>query len=161
MRILAGCLLVAAGSVFLTQSSNELHNKYGDSDLERFEVRPGISLTVEYGSDHLACQMIIEPPQSLIHQEDQTRLMSSEAVSQVLDEIAPVALRGNVISRSSFQSSCAVGYITEYENVSILRGMSECKSTSPDHDSRTQIIFKRDICPKSRNPFGAVQPNPR
>jgi hypothetical protein len=87
--------------------------------------------------------------------------MSSEAVSQVLDEIAPVALRGNVISRSSFQSSCAVGYITEYENVSIMRGMSECKSTSPDHDSRTQIIFKRDICPKSRNPFGVVQPNPR
>jgi hypothetical protein len=161
MRILAGCLLVAAGSVFLALSSSELHNKYGDPDLERFAVRPGISLTVEYGADHLACQMVIEPPQSLIHQEGQTRLMSSEAVSEVLEEVAPVAMRGNVISRSSFQSSCAVGYITEYENVSIMRGMSECKSTSPDHDSRTQIIFKRDICPKTRDTLGAVQPNSR
>jgi hypothetical protein len=161
MRTIAGCLIVVAASTLLAPSSQELHGKYGEPDLERFKVRPGISLTVEYGSDRLACEMIIEPPQSLIHQEDQTRLMSSEAVSEVLEEVAPVATRGNVISRGSFQSSCAVGYITDYENVSIMRGMSECKSSSPDHDSRTQIIFKRGICPQTKNPFGVVQPKSR
>jgi hypothetical protein len=55
MRIVAGCLLLAVGSVVLTQSSEELHSRYGEADLERFTVRPGISLTVQYGSDHLTC----------------------------------------------------------------------------------------------------------
>ena len=54
MRFLTGCLLAAAGGVVLTQSSQELHSRYGEPDMERFTVRPGISLTVEYGSDHLA-----------------------------------------------------------------------------------------------------------
>jgi hypothetical protein len=80
MRIVAGCLLVAVGSVLLTQSSQEFHSRYGEPDIERFAARPGISLAVEYGSDHLACQVVIEPPQSLIHQEEQARLMSSEGV---------------------------------------------------------------------------------
>jgi hypothetical protein len=159
--MLAGCLLVAAGSVLLAQSANELRSRYGEPDLERFQVRPGISLTVEYGSDHLACQMIIEPTQSLIHQEGQSRLISSESVSEVLEEVAPVAMRGAVISRGSFQSSCAVGYVTDYENVSIKHGMSECKASSPDHDSSTLIIFKRDVCPKTKNPLGVSLPTAR
>src|SRR5580700_232646 len=108
MRILVGCLLVAVGSAFLT--SNELHRKYGGPDLERFEARPGISLTVEYGADHLACQMVIEPPQSLIHSEDaQVPLMSSEGVSEMLEEVAPAAARGKQISSGSFQSGCNIG----------------------------------------------------
>jgi len=94
MRILIGCLLVATASVVLTQSSQEFHSRYGEPDTERFTARPGISLAVEYGSDQLACQVLIEPPQSLIHQEEQARLMSSEGASQVLEEVAPVATRG-------------------------------------------------------------------
>jgi hypothetical protein len=54
MRILAVCLLVALGTVVVTQSSQELRNRYGEPDLERFIARPGIGLTVQYGSDHLA-----------------------------------------------------------------------------------------------------------
>jgi hypothetical protein len=94
MRIVAGRLVVAASSVILTQSSQELHNRYGDPPIERFNARPAISLSVEYGSDRRACQVLIEPPQSLIHQEEQARLMSSEGVSEVLEEIAPFAMRG-------------------------------------------------------------------
>src|ERR1700680_4119812 len=66
MRFVVGCLLFAAGSVVLTQSSQELRYKYGDPGLERFAVRPGISLTVQYGSDHLVCEGLIAPPQLLI-----------------------------------------------------------------------------------------------
>jgi hypothetical protein len=95
MRILVGCLLVASASVFLTQSYQEFHSRYGEPDMERFTARPGISVAVEYGSDRLACQVLIEPPDSLIHQEEQARLMSSEGASQVLEEVAPVATRGN------------------------------------------------------------------
>jgi hypothetical protein len=158
MRVFAGCLLVALGSLVLPQSSQELHNRYGEPDLERFTARPGIGLTVEYGSDHLACQAVIEPPQPLIHQADQTSLMPSEAVSEVLDEFVPVDTRGQQISRSSFQSGCNVGALTDYENVSIMRATHECDPSSPNRDARTSITFKRDTCPKSNAPLTVNRP---
>jgi|SRR5580700_5101269 hypothetical protein len=153
MRIVVGCLLVAVGSVVLTQSSQELHNRYGEPGLERFAVAPGISLTVQYGSDHLVCQARIAPPQSLIRQEEQTSLMSSEDVSEVLEEVAPVAMRGSQISDGSVQSGCNIGRFTEYENVWIMRATHECDPSSQDRDASTSINFKRDICPKPKPPM--------
>jgi|SRR5580700_465269 hypothetical protein len=151
-------LLTAGAVMVLTQSSQEFHSRYGEPDVERFQARPGISLTVQYGSDHQACQIIIGPPEPLIHQVGETQFISSDAVSELLEEVAPVTTRGALLNRSSFQSSCAVSYITDYENVSIARGMSGCKTSSPDHDSSTEIVFKREICPKMKNPFGIGQP---
>ena len=158
MRIVVGCLLVAAGSVVLTQSSQEFHNRYGEPGLERFAVRPGISLTVQYGSDHLVCQALIAPPESLIHQEEQASLMSSEGVSEVLEEVAPVALRGKQINEGSFQSGCNVGRFTEYENVWIMRATHECDPSSKEQDASTSITFKRDICPNPKTPVTVIRP---
>jgi len=156
MRVLAVCVGVAIVSAALPQSSQEFRSRYGEPYLERFEARPGISLAVEYGPDHLACQITIEPPQPLVHGEEQIQFMSSEGVSEILKEVAPVALRGNVISRSSFEDSCGAGYFTDYENISIMRRMSACKPSSSERDSKTQIIFKRDVCPKIKNPLGVT-----
>lgn len=47
--------------------------------------------------------------------------MSSEGVSEVLEKVAPVAMRGKQINDGSFQSGCNVGRFTEYENVWIMR----------------------------------------
>jgi hypothetical protein len=159
VRILAACLLVATGTVLVAPSSSELHSRYGPSDLERFQVRPGISLTVQYGSDHQACQIIIGPFQPLIHQEGQSQFISSESVSEILEEVAPVAARGRQVGDSSFQSSCAVSTVTDYENVTISRGTSACRASSPDRDWSAQIIFKRGACPIVKNPFGVAEPN--
>ena len=155
MRFLAACFAVAAVSAALPQSSQELHNRYGEPTLERFQARPGISVTVEYGSDHLACQIVIEPPQPLIHQEEQTQFMSSEGVSEILEEVAPVAMRGKVITEGRFGDFQFVADFTEYDNMSIMRTAS--KSSNPNHDSRTQITFKRDACPKMKHPLGVTQ----
>src|SRR5258705_4878227 len=119
MRFLARSVLVAAASFVLTPSSQDLHNRYGEPDMERFIARPGIGLTVEYGSDHLACQALIEPPQSLIHQEQQPTLMSSDSVSEVLEEIAPTTTRGQEIFSAVRTSRRNEHYITDYEDVSI------------------------------------------
>src|ERR1700731_5284927 len=103
MRMVGACLLVAAASLALSPSSADLHRRYGEPDMERFMARPGISLSVEYGSDHLACVARLEPPQSLLgSQEIQRPLMPSDAVSEVIEEIAPTTLRGNKISDGSF-----------------------------------------------------------
>jgi hypothetical protein len=151
MRIIPGFLIVAAASVGLAPSSLELHSRYGLSDLERFTVRPGITATVQYGPDHLACQIKIEPQESIIHPYDpkaSLRLMSSEDVSQILEEIVPRAMRGKEVSNGGFQASCGVGNVNEFENVLIVRGESACTPTNSVRDTGTQIIFKRDICPK-------------
>ncbi len=67
MRTAVGCLVVAVATVGLAPSSQDFHSRYGRPDIERFTVAPGISLTVEYGSDRQACELRIEPTQSLIH----------------------------------------------------------------------------------------------
>jgi hypothetical protein len=158
MRIAAAFLLLGLGSVALTQSSQELHNKYGDAELERFTARPGISLTVQYGSDHLVCQALIEPPQSLIHQEEQARLMSSEGASQVLEEVAPVAMRGRETNAMIRVSGCNEARMTDYEKVFIMRTTHTCDASSLDQDVCIAITFKRDICPKPKTPFTVNRP---
>jgi hypothetical protein len=116
--------------------------------MERFIVRPGIGLTVQYGSDHLACQVLIEPPQPLIHQEEQPPLMSSDGVTEVLEEIAPATMRGNEIFNGISVSGCNESRITDYDNLTIMRSTHTCDASSPDQDVRTTIMFKRDMCPK-------------
>jgi hypothetical protein len=152
MRIITGCLLVAVGSAFLPQSSQDFHSRYGEPNRERFSARPGISLTVEYGSDHLACVALIEPPQPLTYTEENVPLMPSEGVSEVLEEVAPIAVRGKEINAGVFVSGCNEAHMTEYENVSIMRSTHSCEPASHDQDVRTAITFKRDICPKPKAP---------
>ena len=65
MRMIASCLILAGGALALAPSSKDFRGRYSAPDLERYTVRPGISLTVEYGSDHRACRILIEPPRSV------------------------------------------------------------------------------------------------
>jgi hypothetical protein len=158
MRIVIGSLLIVTAGVLLSQSSQDFRNRYGEPDRERFAARPRISLTVEYGSDHASCYALIEPPQPLTYSERHVPLMSSEGVSEVLEEVAPVAMRGKEISDGSFQSGCNVARITDYENLSIMRSTHMCDPSSHDQDVRTAITFKRETCPKPRTPFTVTRP---
>jgi hypothetical protein len=148
MHILVLSFAVVAASFALTPSSQDLRNRYGEPDMERFIVRPGIGLTVEYGSDHLACQALIEPPQPLVHQEEQPPLMSSDGVSEVLEQIAPTTMRGNEIFNAFSVSGCNESRITDYDSLTIMRATHTCDASSHDQDVRTTIKFKRDLCPK-------------
>ena len=161
MRTLVGSFLIVTTSVLLSQSSQDFHNLYGEPDRERFTARPGISLTVEYGSDHVACHALIEPPQPLTYTEDHAPLMSSEGVSEVLDEVAPVAMRGKEINAAVLVSGCNEAHVTEYEDVSIMRSTHTCVPASRDQDVRTAITFKRDTCPTPKSPIIFTRPNSR
>ena len=39
----------------------DLHARYGDPNVERFLVRPGIKLLVPYSLQRRVCEMIVEP----------------------------------------------------------------------------------------------------
>lgn len=146
------CFLVGLASLAVAPDSQELHNRYGEPTVERFTARPGISVTAEYGSDHLPCVLLIEPPQSIIHQAEQLPLMSSRDVSDVLEEIAPALLRGKEITSAIFRSGCNISRLVEYENSYIMRTTHTCEPSSKDQDVRTTITFKRNNCPNNVPP---------
>lgn len=68
-----------------------------------------------YGSDHLACYALIDPPQPLLYSDEHLPLMSSEGVTEVLEEVAPVAMRGKQINAFLHVSGCNEARMTEYE----------------------------------------------
>jgi hypothetical protein len=165
-----GCLILAASGFVLLQNSRVFHDRYGDSDLERFAVRPGISATIQYGSDHLACQVAIAPyhpiitvgPYGSLPPAGSDALMSSATVTEILEEIAPEQMRGKKTHESEIAMGCKnENEILEYENVLIVRSKYNCPSIElgPNREMIATIAFKRDICPKPKNPQAAIKPN--
>ena len=147
MRTLAGCLLVAAVSLAVTQTPQDFRNRYGEPEVERFSVRPGIGLTVEYGSDRLACQILIQPSRQILSsQEEEARFMSSEMVTDILEEVVPVATRGKETGDFHMVSGCNNFDVTEYENVSLTRSIHNCLPLTPQREMRATVTFKRDVC---------------
>src|SRR5208282_5468719 len=104
MRILVGCLLMVATTSTLAPSSEELRKQYGPPNSERrngdsvldsetFTMRPGVSITAQYGSGQRACQIEVAPTLDL-GKPIQYQYLFDETVSEVLEEFAPVAMRG-------------------------------------------------------------------
>lgn len=148
MRILVGSFLIVTASVLLSQSFQDFHNRYGEPDRERFAARPGINLAVEYGTDHLACSPLIEPPQLLIYAGHDVPLMSPEAVTEILEEVAPANVRGNETRKTITMAGCNKFQIVEYENTTITRSTHNCLPLKPEREMRATVAFKRDICSK-------------
>jgi hypothetical protein len=146
MRISFGCSLLLAAYFANPQSSSELRSRHGEPDIERFIVRPGISLTVEYGSDRLACEMLIEPPLPLFHGDEQTLYMSSDEVTSVLDDLVPLGMRGLQINHSISEMGRNRHELIEYQNVSIGRTTDEGVPLKLEREMRANVIFKRDVC---------------
>ena len=128
----------------LRKTSQEFHSKYGQPDIERFAARPGIGLTVEFGSDGLACQELLEPPQPLLHGVEQASFISSGAVAEVLEEIAPAGIRGKEIGKSTTMSGCNEFEIVAYEYLLIMRSTHNCVPSSPNRETRATVVFKRE-----------------
>ena len=86
MRVPIGCFVLMSVSFRAAQTSQELRSKYDEPDIERFTARPGIGLTVEFGSDGVACQELLELLKPLHHREDRlhrrTRLLRSSKRSR-------------------------------------------------------------------------------
>ena len=115
MRILFACLLIASASLPAAQSSRELRSRYGEPDIERFTAAREIGLTVEYGSDGLACEIVIERKQPLLHNKQAQKYMSPETVSELIDEIVPPGSRGHEVNTLLESMGCAEKRVEEYE----------------------------------------------
>lgn len=116
MQMLIAYAVVLTACLCAGQTSTEFHSRYGEFDTERFTIREGIGMTVEYGSDGFACQMEIKP-QTLIVQRPQQKLMAPEVVDGILDEVVPPETRGRKVNSLLEQMSCAKSVVDYYENV--------------------------------------------
>jgi hypothetical protein len=132
-------------------NAQNFHQLYGEPTMERFAVRNGITVTVEYGPDRAACQILIAPRRLLVEVQSPDFLMSSPAVSGVLQELLPPATRGRQVNANSIQVDGNTLLKTDYETLSIRRICSSpsCVSSSENQDLRTLIVFKRDACPRN------------
>jgi hypothetical protein len=95
VRGLLGCVAFLALAAPMPQSSFDLHARYGEPDVQRFAIRPDITMTVEYGDDHRACILEIEPRQAFIRGRfAEMKTISKEETLRLLDEVAPPEIRG-------------------------------------------------------------------
>jgi hypothetical protein len=147
MKILAGCVLLA-GFLMPQQSSSEYHLLYGPSDLERFTVRPGITLTVEYGPDRFACQLQIAAPRHIAEPLGQTKMLPEEETTRILNEVVPPNARGEPVPgrAGSLQSGITAFEVEEYENVTISRVIQNCKINPDACVGSISIASKRKSC---------------
>ena len=137
-----------------------MHARYGEPDVERFAIRPDITLTAEYGPDGKACLLDIEPRHAFIHamnlQHQPT--IPKETALDVLNEAAPPATRGKALGGGgSFQSGCTSVGAELYENAQIVLVQSSC--TVPGGVLKAEVRFKRTGC-ENASSFGA-QREPR
>src|SRR6516165_6618236 len=121
VSMLLGCLLTSASVDVSAPDEEGLQKLYGKPTMERFAVRGGITLTVEYGPDRMACQLLIAPAQSLVELHAPVQHMPSQGISDILQELLPVATRGKQINSNTLELDAGALLNTDYENVSIRR----------------------------------------
>ena len=143
MRVPIGCFVLMSVSFRAAQTSQELRSKYDEPDIERFTARPGIGLTVEFGSDGVACQELLEPLKPLHHRGDRlhrrTRLLRSSKRSR--------RRRAEQGKRQKHYDEWVHKFeIVEYENVPITRSTHNCVPSTRNGDVRATVSFKCDAC---------------
>jgi hypothetical protein len=121
--------------------------QYGKSDLQRFMVRPGVGLTVEYSSDATACQLYVAIDRPLLGgPEPRVPYMTETLATEIEDELSPPTLRGAKLpGGGGFQSGAAYTFSEEYASVSISRSAFVCKQPERCIVGST-IQFKKKQC---------------
>ena len=156
MRVLFACVAFLVLAAATPQSSVDLRARYGEPDVQRFALRPDITVTVEYGSDEKACILEVEPRKAFIRgMMPQLKTISKEQMLQLLDEVAPPEARG-IESMPLFSNDFAsggqcVGHGTfgRYTNADISLSYIVCdppmgRFTTGVQSARVQ--FKRPAC---------------
>jgi hypothetical protein len=145
-RIVLLLFLVLSAIVAPAQSTSELKALYGDPDVERFLVRPGITLMVRYSGDRTACEMLIQPMRSIIPRNDAATYMRPEVMTEIIDEVLPEANRGKLLRAFVTKSGCNDFESKEYENVTINRSRQGCDPPNPEIEWEAMITRKNSSC---------------
>jgi hypothetical protein len=148
VRFLSGCLVFLAIAAAAPQDSFDLRSRYGEPDVERFEIRPGIAMTVGYGTDGKACMLEIEPRMDFLQEMVANETMSEETVDTILDEIVPPYTRGKEtvpLGSIGVSGSCNSGMtFGEYDNVEVTLSYQFCERPIGIHSAT--VSYRRSAC---------------
>jgi len=144
----AGLLLFLALSAIAAsaQTTSELKGLYGDPDVERFLVRPGVKLMARYASDRTACEILIGPMGSIIPRNEGTIYIRPEVMTEIIDEVLPEANRGNLLRSFVTKSGCNEIETKEYENVTITRFRHKCDLPNPEIEGQAMVMRRSSSC---------------
>ena len=124
----------------------DLHSRFGEPDMERFVVRPGITLTVSYGTDRAACRMVIGPTRSIIPRDEPTQYMRPEDVTEIIDEVLPEANRGDLLLGVVTKSGCNDLETIDYQNITVSRFRHKCDLPKPEIEGAATLTRKDPAC---------------
>ena len=124
-------------------NNTDLHSRYGDPVVEKFVVRPGITLMATYGTDRVACRMVIEPRRSIIPSIVLTKYMQPEVVTQIIDELLPEADRGELLRSLVTKSGCNDFELMDYQNVTVSRSSHTCDLPKPEIETEEEATVTR------------------
>ena len=94
-KTLLACLLIIFSSICAVgQTSTDLERKYGPP-VKVFAVRPDVMMTVKYGEDGQACEMALERKHLVGSTVSQNTTLSDKLIDELVEELAPPAVRGN------------------------------------------------------------------
>jgi hypothetical protein len=127
-------------------NNTDLHTRYGDPVVERFVVRPSITLTAAYGTDRAACWMLIEPMRPIIPRDEPTKYMRREVVTQIIDEVLPEADRGELLRSVVTKSGCNDFEIIDYQHVTVSRSTQVCDLLKPETEGEATVTRKNPAC---------------
>jgi hypothetical protein len=148
--VIAGCLFLTTPNNTEAPGPQNFRRLYGEPTMERFAAPSGITVTVQYGPDRLACQLLIEAQQLLVEVKEQTPYMNSEAVSETLQTVVPADTRGEQISTDKLDVQGKHLFRTDYENLSIRRfcTIDGCSPSNQSQEAAALVVFNRSSCPK-------------
>ena len=147
-------LFLQRGTAIGQISANALHNRYPAPSREQIQVRPGISITVQYGASLIACEVRIHLTSTSLLDKESGHLMVPDTVTEIIKEISPESERGK--AGMSLHSSAGCNWMSwqEYEFVDITRATHECLPLQVARELPAVLTFKWPEC-------AALQKSPR
>ena len=147
MLIARQLILAALGTLVCfgtntAQTANEMRQKYGSPDDKgHYLVRPEIGMSVSFAKDGQTCTVLIKSLPHMGREESFSEGFGPDMVSQIIDEIVPISVRGRRGRAISFGRVT----VTDYENVKISRTMVS-KWDSSKEEREAEIVWKKRVC---------------
>lgn len=119
-QIVASGILLLVTSIAAAQSKADLTAKY--QTLATYQVRPGMVMFVAFSDTGQACEVTIKRDEAIQSSEAAKGAFSDQLADQLVDELAPVSVRGQpskFLSPHSYVAGGAFLLKQDFENVTV------------------------------------------
>lgn len=119
-QIVASGILLLVTSIAAAQSKADFTTKY--QTLATYQVRPGMVMFVEFSDTGQVCEVTIKKDEAIQSSEAAKAVFSDQLADQLVDELAPVSVRGQpskFLSPHSYVAGGAFLLKQDFQNVTV------------------------------------------